>query len=53
MGTRSSAETTEIRTHIKNLKLTMGKPSSNGDDYIRLFELLTRFANNADTLNIS
>lgn len=53
MDTRSWSETTEIRTHIKNLKLTMGKHTFHGVDSIRVFEFFNRFVNEVDKLNMS
>lgn len=46
-------ETTEVRVHIKNLKLKMKNHSFDGTDQIRIFYFFTRFFNEADMLNMS
>lgn len=53
MDTRSSAKTSEVRTHIKNLKLTMDKQTFNGVDSIHVFEFMTCFVNEVERLNKS
>lgn len=50
---RSLHETTEIRVHIKNLKLTMEKYAFNEVHSILMFDCLNSFVNKAETLNMS
>ena len=50
---RSSQATTEVRTHIKNLSLTMNHNAFDGSDPIKLFEFLIRFVNEAEILAMS
>ena len=51
--TRSSRVTDEVRTHNKNLSLTMNQHAFDGSDPIKIFEFLTQFFNEADILAIS
>ena len=51
--TRSSRATAEVRTHIKNLSLTMNQHTFDGSDPIKIFDFLTRFVNEADILAMS
>ena len=50
---RSLFDTTEVRTHLKNLTLTLKSLAFDGDDPIMIFDFLTRFVNEADMLNMS
>lgn len=50
---RSGKETGKVRDHLKRLGLTMKDASFNGDDPILVLEFLTRFADEADTLEMS
>lgn len=52
MGTPSSLDTIEIRVHIKTLKHIMENYNMNWEDSIRDFEMLTRFVNEVDMLNM-
>ena len=53
LDTRTSSETTVVRLHIKNLTLTLEKHVFDGIDPIRIFEFLSRFVNEADTLKMT
>ena len=51
--THSSRATAEVRTHIKKLNLTIKEHKFDGSDPIKIFDLLTRFVNEADMLAMS
>lgn len=46
-------DTAEFRVHIKNLDITLKNHLFNGNDPINIFDLLTRFVNESDMLNVS
>ena len=50
---RTSFATSEVRTHLKNLTLTLKSHAFDGDDPILIFDFLTRFVNEADMLGMS
>lgn len=51
--TRSSRATAEVRDHLKNLNLTIGKSIFNGTGPKNIFHFLSRFVNYADIFNVS
>lgn len=53
MHTRSPTKTTEMRSHIKNLTLTMKNQMFFATDPIRLLEFLTPVVNDGETLRPS
>lgn len=50
--TRPSVKTSEIRVHIKNINITMKSHVFDRVDPIRIFNFLTLFVSEADTLNM-
>ena len=51
-GIRFYLAKAEVRTHIKNLNLTVKEHNFDGSDPMEIFDFLTRYVNQADMLDI-
>lgn len=50
---RSSEDITEVRVHINNFSLTVKNDVLGGNGPIKIFDILTRFVDDAEMLDIS